>query len=293
MSIESSINTFTQLEDNGLTNKDPVVFQNRNPKILALQDLGTSLTKWHMWMMLAYQDIKLRYRRSILGPFWITISMAVTAYSMGFLYGHLFKTNIASYFPYLVGGMISWALISNSILELTETFTGSEGLIKQIKLPYSLYIHKIAFRNIIVFLHNMVVIIPIFFIYHESATVNLYTLLLIPGLLLIYTNSLIFGLSLAMIAARYRDFAQIVKSLVQVIFFVTPVMWQPNALPPTKQIFVTLNPFNSLVDVIRAPLLGQPPSVASYMTVAIVTLVGATLTWHMFVKYRARIIYWL
>lgn len=293
MSIESSINTITELQDDTLINKDAVFFQNRNPRVLALTDMYISLKKWHMWMLLAYQDIKLRYRRSMLGPFWITISMAVTAYSMGFLYGHLFKTDIASYFPYLVGGMISWALISSSILELTETFTGAEGLIKQIKLPYTLYIHKIAFRNIIVFFHNMVVIIPILFLYHETATVNLYTLLLIPGLILIYANSLVFGMSLAMIGARYRDFAQIVKSLVQVIFFVTPVMWQPTALPPNKQIFVTLNPFNSLVDIIRAPLLGHMPSVTSYITVAIVTLVGATLTWHMFVKYRARIIYWL
>lgn len=293
MSIESSIDTLSEIKNSTLAPEGPVFFPIRNQKTLALHDFISSIQKWQIWVMLAYQDIKLRYRRSVLGPFWITISMAVTAYSMGYLYGHLFKTNIAFYFPYLVGGMISWALISNSILELTESFTTAEGLIKQIKLPYTLYIHKIAFRNLLVFFHNAVVIIPILFIYHESAKINLNTLLLIPGLAIIYANSLVFGTSLAMIAARYRDFAQIVKSLVQVIFFITPVMWQPNALPANKQYFVTLNPFNALVDVIRSPLLGQIPSLNSYLITLIITFLGLILSWCMFVKYRTRIIYWL
>src|SRR5690348_10368802 len=121
---------------------------------LAVRDIRDGLKKWNVWLMLAYQDVKLRYRRSVLGPFWITLSMAITVYSMGYLYGHLFHTNLQIYFPFLVSGMLSWALVSSQISDLTEAFSGSESLIKQIKLPYSLYIHRVAMRNIIIFFHN-------------------------------------------------------------------------------------------------------------------------------------------
>jgi lipopolysaccharide transport system permease protein len=131
--------------------------QDAREKKLAVKDIIDGLAKWRIWLTLAYQDVKLRYRRSILGPFWITISMAITTYSMGYLYGHLFHTDLQVYFPFLVSGMLSWGLISSLISDLTEAFSGSEGLIKQIKLPYSLYIHRVVTRNIIIFFQNIVV----------------------------------------------------------------------------------------------------------------------------------------
>ena len=112
--------------------------------------------------MLAYQDIQLRYRRSVLGPFWLTLSMAITAYSMGFLYGHLFHTDLEQYYPFLVAGLLTWGLLSNAVTDLTDTFMLSDSLIKQIKLPYTLYIHRVITRNIIIFFHNSLVMVPIY-----------------------------------------------------------------------------------------------------------------------------------
>src|SRR5436190_24289563 len=82
-----------------------------NQQQLAWEDLTVGTKKWRIWLTLAYQDIKLRYRRSVLGPFWLTISMAVTVYSMGFLYAHLFHTDLQQYYPFLVAGMLCWTMI--------------------------------------------------------------------------------------------------------------------------------------------------------------------------------------
>src|SRR5579872_2401511 len=131
-------------------------FRNKSRR-LAFKDILDGLSKWRVWLMLAYQDIKLRYRRSILGPFWITLSMAITVYSMGFLYGHLFRSNLQEYYPFLVAGMLAWGLLATTITDLTDTFIFYEGLIKQIKLPYILYIHRTVARNIIIFFHNILV----------------------------------------------------------------------------------------------------------------------------------------
>jgi lipopolysaccharide transport system permease protein len=243
--------------------------------------------------MLAYQDIRLRYRRSVLGPFWLTISMAITVYSMGFLYAHLFHIELQKYYPFLVTGMLSWSLISTLIFEYTDGLTTVDAFIKQIKLPYTLYIHRIACRNFIIFFHNILVMIPILILFHQFAKVNLNTLLLIPSLILIYFNSLTYGIILSILGARFRDISQVIKSLVQVIFFVTPIMWTPETLSANNQYFVNLNPFYAFTEILRSPLLGRIPTIRSVSLCFLVTIVGLVISLRLFIRFRHRIIYWL
>ena len=261
--------------------------------VLAWNDIKEGIQHWRIWVMLAYQDIKLRYRRSILGPFWLTISMAITVYSMGFLYGHLFHIALENYFPFLVAGMLGWSLISTIVLEFTDGFMTSDALIKQIKLPFTLYIHRIAARNLIIFFHNIIVIVPILIIYHHYVKINFNMLLLIPGLAIIYINAITYGLILAMVGSRYRDISQIIKSLIQVIFFITPVMWSPEVLGPQNHFIVDLNPFYAFLELIRAPLLGSLPSLKNIVMVIITTGAGLLLSIKLLISYRARIVYWL
>lgn len=272
---------------------DDILFPQISQRQLAWADLRDGIVGWRIWLMLAYQDIKLRYRRSVLGPFWITISMGITVYSMGYLYAHLFHSDLQTYYPFLVAGFLGWSLISSIVLELTEGFTGADNYIKQIKLPYSLYIHRLTARNIIIFLHNILVIVPILVIYHEHAKVNLHTLLVIPGLMIIYINGIAFGLILAMIGARFRDVSQIIKSLVQVVFFVTPVMWGPEILGEKNRFIIDLNPFYAFIELIRAPLLGNVPTLKNITVVMIATVIGICVSYWIFSRYRARIVYWL
>lgn len=261
--------------------------------LAALHDLLIGIKNSHVWLMLGYHDIKLRYRRSVLGPFWITLSMAITVYSMGLLYGHLFHNPLADYFPFLAGGMLAWALLSTFIIEVTEGYIIAENLIKQIKLPYSLYIHRIVWRNFLIFFHNLAVMIPIIMIFHEGAPVNWNTLLLIPHLGLFYINAFCYGLILAMVGARYRDLSQMIKSLVQVAFFMTPVMWNPALLAEKYQPLIACNPFYAFVELIRAPLIGRSVPALEYLVVIITTFLGMILALRLLTKYRSRIVYWL
>jgi ABC-type polysaccharide/polyol phosphate export permease len=276
-----------------LDRQNEVVFYKIDQNKLAMKDFLDGFKEWRIWLTLALQDIKLRYRRSVLGPFWITLSMAITAYSMGYLYSHLFHTDLQSYFPFLVAGMLAWSFISSTITELVDTLVMEEGMIKQIKLPYCLYINKVIARNFIIFLHNIPILLPIIALFHETAKINLCTLMLIPGLLLIYLNGLTYGLTLAMLGARFRDISQIIKSLIQVVFFVTPVMWSPDILPPAKRFIATLNPFYAFIEFIRDPLIGKVPSLTSWLIVFAVTLLGFFISFKLFSRYRSRIVYWL
>ncbi len=260
---------------------------------LALNDIADGFKKWRLCLMLAYHDIKLRYRRSVLGPFWITLSMAITVYSMGYLYGHLFHIELQTYYPYLVTSMLIWTLISTLLNELTDVFMSYEGLIKEIKLPYTLYLHRVIARNFIIFLHNMLVLIPIYIIFHHTTHINLNSILALPGLAVLYFNALTYGTVLAIIGSRFRDVSQIIKSLVQVIFFLTPVMWSPMIINESKRYLVNFNPFYSFLELVRAPLLGTYPTMLNISVCAGITVIGLLLSFKMFVPYRSRIVYWV
>jgi ABC-type polysaccharide/polyol phosphate export permease len=241
--------------------------------------------------MLGTQDIKLKYRRSSIGPLWITISMAVTIYSMGFLYGHLFKVNLNDYFPYLASGIIGWSFISTMIIEGSNAFIESENYIRNQETAMSLFLTRLVLRNIIVFFHNLLAFIPIIFVFHVGITFKM--LLLIPGLLIVGVNCIFWGTLLAIIGTRYRDFAQIIASIIQVVFFLTPIMWLPSLLPARFHWIVQYNPFNQFLNLIRAPMMNQMISLYSLLIAICVSVIGFLLYWLFIEKYKHRIVFWL
>jgi ABC-type polysaccharide/polyol phosphate export permease len=257
----------------------------------AYQDVIDAVKHWRIWILLGWQDIQLRYRRSVLGPFWLTLSMAITIYSMGFLYGHLFKIDLNTYFPYLAAGILSWNLISTSLIEATDIFAQSESYIKQIRLPYFCFIFRMIFRNLVIFLHNLIAFIPL--IFFLSIPLNGYSLLFVPALLVLALNIAVYGSILAIIGARYRDIAPIIASLIQVAFFLTPIMWMPKLLPERFHYAMQFNPFAHFITLLRQPLLGQAIPLNSLMAIGILSLGGLFILGLLFSRYRSRIIFWL
>lgn len=247
--------------------------------------------KWPIWYMLGSQDIKMRYRRSSIGPFWITISMAITIYSMGFLYSHLFKIELENYFPFLASGIISWTFISTLILESSNIFIESEPYIRNQESFMSLFLMRLILRNTIIFAHNLIVFIPFLFLFPISFSFK--TLFVIPGLVIICINAMLWGNLLAILGTRFRDFAQIIASLVQVIFFLTPIMWMPTLLPERLQWIILYNPFNQFINLIRDPLLNKTIQAHTLGLVSFTTLLGFALYSYFLGKYKNRIVFWL
>lgn len=294
ISQENLSRTSEALLTENATSHERIIFGSEISQLrLAHKDFNDGLKNWRIWILLAYQDIQLRYRRSVLGPFWITLSMAITVYSMGYLYAHLFHQNLSTYYPFLVTGMLVWTLISTVVSDISDGLVASDSFIKQIKLPYTLFMHRIAYRNVLIFFHNIFVYIPILVIFHKTVSVNFYTILFIPGLAVIYINTITWGLVIAMIGARYRDIAQVVKSLLQIIFFLTPVMWTRDILGTRGQFIVDFNPFYAVIELIREPLLGTLPSFKCVLMTLAVTFIGIIISARFFSKYRSRIVYWL
>ena len=258
---------------------------------LALTDIYDGFKEWRIWLLLAWQDVKLRYRRSTLGPFWITLSMAVTIYTMGLLYGRLFKMDLSQYYPFLAAGILAWSLISSLLTEGASIFVDSEQFIKQMKQPYSVFVFRTVSKCFIVFFHHIIVLIPIVLFFNVK--INLYSLFVVLSLAIIWLNGVIYGVILAILGTRFRDIVQLIISLIQVIFFLTPIIWSPSVLPERYQYIVNFNPFAQFMELLRNPLLGSPPSRYTVIFITIVTLLGFFASFMIFSRYRARIAYWL
>jgi ABC-type polysaccharide/polyol phosphate export permease len=265
---------------------------NMAPLRYALHDLVQGMENWRIWILLGWQDIHLRYRRSTLGPFWITLSMAAMIYSMGFLYGQLFEIDLTIYYPYLATGIVTWTLIASLINDGTDALFKASGFIRQIKLPYSIYIFRMVTYNFIFFLHNFLAIIPILWFFNLGITPLLFGILLF-NLSLLLLCGFCYGFILSLLGARFQDIKPIVTSVLQIFFLLTPVLWMPSMLPHRYDYFAEYNPFYQLVSLLREPLMGQIPPLFTYIYVGGVLVFGFIFMVFLLARTRHRIAFWL
>ena len=257
---------------------------------LAVKDLWEGVWSLHVWPMLGWQEIKQRYRRSTLGPFWLTISTGVMIAGMGPLYSKLLGQEMSAYFSYLAIGFVVWLLMAGLINDACATFISAEGYIKQIKLPLTIHVLRMVWKNLLIFAHNFVIVILVLLFYRPNFDWHL--VLLPVGILLIAVNGVWLGILLGLICARFRDIPNIVASLVQVAFFLTPVLWKADMLGRYNWV-ATWNPLFHFLEIVRRPLLGESPPALSWMAALFVTGAGLAITLAFFSRYRARIAYWV
>ena len=261
----------------------------------AFKDLADGWDRRQLWLHLGWQDIKQRYRRSVLGPIWITIATGTTAVAMGALYATLFRLELSEHLPYVTLGLIVWALISASILEGSEVFVANEGLIKQLPTALSVHVYRLVWRQALLFAHNIVIYVVIAIIYPKPWSWA--DLSVIPALALIMLNCIWVSLVFGIIGTRFRDIGPLLGSVVQLLFFMTPIIWNESTLEAQGAghwaKIVELNPLLHYLDIVRAPLLGAPQEVRHWVVVLVLTVIGWILAAFAMRQFRSRVPYWV
>ncbi len=256
-----------------------------------MRDLAGGLYDWNLWTSLGMLDVKQRYRRALLGPFWITISMSVLVVSLGIIYAGMFRIEVRHFLPYLAAGFIVWNLISTTITDSTAAFVLAEGLIKQGGIPLSLHVFRTVFRNLVIGAHNFTVMLLLYL--WQPSLLGLSLPLLIPGLVLVVVNLAWISMLVGVLCTRYRDLPPIIVSLLQIAFFVSPIMYKPSTLPAELSFIVDINPIYYFIDVVRAPLLGEVPPAHAYAVLVALAVVGWIVTFRLFEVARSRVPYWV
>jgi lipopolysaccharide transport system permease protein len=259
-------------------------------RMRAWADLIEGLERWPLWVRLGWNDILQRYRRSILGPFWLTASMAVMVVSLGVVYAELFNQPVDDFLPYFCVGLLVWNLLSGYLTEGGALFTGSESYIKQIRLPFSVYVYRSSWAKLIIFAHNFIIYIGVMIYFQRSP--GIVSLLAVPGLMLVVLNGTVASLTIAVISVRFRDVPQVINSIVQILFFITPIFWKLGSLKGHAYI-TDFNPLFHLLEAVRSPLLGEIPSATNYVAVLLLTIVNLAIAGVFFTRFRSRIAYWV
>ncbi len=257
---------------------------------MAVRDVVDGFRLFRLSAVLGWLDIRLRYRGSVLGPFWLTLSTAIMVGALGFLYSALFHMSLHDYLPWLALSIVLWNFLGALVAEGCVSFTEAEAMIRSVRMPYTLYALRVGVRNVLVLAHNIVVIVGVFVLLEISPGAK--ALLAIPGLALWAIDGIAVIVLLGAFCARFRDIPPIVASVMQLAFFLSPIIWKPEALGARAR-WLPFNPFFALFELVRGPLLGELPSRTTVASALIYSVLLCVVTWLVFVRVRGRLAFWV
>ncbi len=256
----------------------------------AASDVAIGLRRWRLAATLAWLDIRNRYRGSVLGPFWLTLSTGLMLAGLGILYSALMHETLRSYLPFLSVSLIVWNVVNQIVLDATTSLISAEGMIRQLPLPYTTHALRCVFRNVIIAAHNLPLILIVMVICRVVPGPGV--VLMFAGLAILAVNAFAAALLLGMLCARFRDLGQIVASVMQLAFFMTPILWKPTSLG-ARAVWLDFDPFYVIMQVVRGPLLGSGAPPLIWLSALGFTAAFCALSFAFFVRFRGRIAFWV
>jgi ABC-type polysaccharide/polyol phosphate export permease len=256
-----------------------------------LADLDEGLRKWRLWHLIGAGELRRKYARSRIGQFWLTLSTAFSIAIMAFVWSMLFKVPLAEMLPHLAVSIIVWQYIAGVMSDATSLFQTNNHLLLSQRVVCSTVVYASVYRNLLVLLHNLAIIPIIFLIFSVPITPKI--LLIVPGLILISITSVWIVYVSGALCARFRDLGNAINSLMQLAFYVTPVIWKPGFVAAEHEWLIKLNPFAYFLNIIRGPILGEPFSSFDWSVATIMTMGGLFLSISFIGIYRRRILYWI
>ncbi|WP_249210026.1 ABC transporter permease [Bradyrhizobium manausense] len=258
----------------------------------AAKEILAQAAQFDRWGTLALMDISLRYRRTVIGPLWITLTLAATIASVGTVYAALFKQDIAGFLPSFAVGLIVWTLVATTLQEGSNIFVASGHLIKAVPAPLIVHVLQMIARNVLIFAHHLLIIVMLYAVIPWP--LHWTTLLVLPGFAILLVVLLGGAVALGMLCARFRDIGSAIVSGLQFVFFLTPVIWTEDSVRGTAFAWLTrVNPFATLLDLVRRPLLSQPMDAEQWLLGLTYALATAAVGLVCYAKYRRRVAYWL
>ncbi|MGP6175093.1 galactan export ABC transporter permease subunit Wzm/RfbD [Corynebacterium sp. A21] len=263
----------------------------------AWDDLVRGFQQRELWLSLGWQDIKQRYRRSVLGPLWITIATGVMAVALGLLYSVLFKIPLAEFLPHVTVGLIMWSFISGCIKEGSDIFIDNEGLIKQLPSALSVHVYRLVWKQLLFLAHNLVIWVILMLIFPRD--LGWEVLLVIPAMALLVINGVWVAMFFGIVATRYRDVSPLLEAGTQLLFYVTPIVWMTSTLQEnvselgSRARLAELNPLYHYLEIVRAPMIGADLPAYHWWIVIGFTIAGLALAMLAMKQWRFRVSYWV
>lgn len=260
--------------------------------IATIKDLFSPLRNNEFWVFMGGNDIKYKYRRTLLGPFWLMLTNTAYIAMLAFIFGALFKNDDPTYVSYVASGVVFWNFIGQVLRESSVVYVDKKGFLMQTGTfrPAQL-VYWIIWRNVIILAHQIPIIILTLLIFHVMPN-PVIALWFIPGFLMLLMILLPVGLTLGLMTARLRDLEPLITMALTMLFFVTPIMWHPEQLGDLESI-VWWNPATYLLDLVRQPLLGHPIDPMIYVVSAGMAVCAWVVAIFLYWRFSRRIVFWV
>ncbi len=254
-------------------------------------ELTEGARNWRVWHLMGIGELRRRYARSRMGQFWLTLSTGITIAIIGVTWSLLWKIPLADMLPFLALSMVVWQLLSGIVGDATTAFSTSAHYLLSQRLPCATAVLALIYRNLVVFLHNAVIVAIVFLAFARPVSPT--ALLIVPALVLTAVSAVWWGYVVATLCVRFRDLVPAVQSVLQLAFYLTPIIWKPEFLPEEARWLNLVNPFAVYVGLVRDPLMGEPPALLAWLIAAGIAFGGLALTLPFIGRYRRRVLYWI
>lgn len=255
----------------------------------AYEDLKDGWARRSLWVDMAFRDFNNKYRGAGFGAFWLTLTTAMSATGLALLYGHMFGRSIAQHLPYVSCAILTWGLITGFATNGSAVFVGNAHSFKEFPLPFTLFAFRLACTQVITFAYRAIVLAAVLIIF--SVPLTMVSLFAFVGFLLLIWTGFWMTLALGVINARYRDFGQLVGAFMTLAFFFTPIFWIPERLGEYA-VYVNLNPFYHMIQVIRGPILGHDDLLLHFSVVGGFALLAPAIGGVAYGRLSHRLPYW-
>ena len=261
----------------------------------AWADIKRSWKERNSWMLAAVRALGNRYKRTYLGPWWITFTSLLFIFGLSQLRIGLRGGDLADSLAYVGLGFIIFGLIIGGLQSGASVFAGGGDTMLTSRLPLSSLILKSNFQQVLDFLHDAVAILVIIIVFDIAFSWRWIESLL--AVVLIVLSSVGIGMWLGPLANRFRDVGPLVSALTRILFFLTPIFWSIDMVSENgREYLAWYNPLTYQLLAFRDPILGSthtpPIGISSLGITAILAIVNLVFGFIVFSKYRTKQVYW-
>jgi lipopolysaccharide transport system permease protein len=245
----------------------------------------------NIWIHLSILNTKNEYRRTVLGPIWILLSLIIFILSVGSVYSGLFSVEYFNYIIFMATGMVAWNWSAAMLITSGMVYISNSAILLDHSVDKAYLIWSHVMSQFIVFLHQL----PLFVIFFllGDLEVNMNTLYIFPSVIILFMLNVGVASILSIVVTRYRDVNKILTSLVVVIMILTPIFWKPEMVTGLRALSYYLNPFYYIVEIIRDPLLGREPVAFKYLVSSIMAIVSLLVGAIVHKRYSKYVVFWL
>jgi ABC-type polysaccharide/polyol phosphate export permease len=254
-------------------------------------ELTEGVANWRIWHLIGTGDLRRRYARSRIGQFWLALSTGLSTFILGFVWSVLWKVEPGTLLPHLTVSILIWQFMSSVVSESADVFAGGRSLLLSQRLACSTLIFAMVYKNLIILAHNAVIIVIVFLIFQQPVTSQIFWL--IPAVILMAFTSIWLGCIIGMLCARFRDVSHALQSILQLGFYVTPVIWKPEFLTEQYRWLLMFNPFASFMTIVRSTIIGGPFPVFEWILATTIAVGGFLIALPLIGKYHRRLMFWI